>query len=88
MVEDEYITSDLGEAAYLALILGFPEEFDRRNPRRVFFIFKGDKAFMEMKAKDYQEGKDRCKSFFDMTKSLKNAVVPRNTREQSYEDKA
>ena len=76
-IEDEFITSDLGLAAYLALIVGFPEEFDRRNPRRVFFIFRGDKEFLEMKEIDYQEGRTRvdAKAFEGMIRSLKRSVV-------------
>lgn len=74
--EEEYITCDLGEAAYLSIILGFPTEFDRRNPNRVFFVFKGDLSFMEMKALDYQEGRAKvdAKSLSEMIKSLKRTV--------------
>lgn len=79
--EDEYITSDLGEAAFLSMIMGFPQEFDRRNPNRVFFVFKGDKQFLEMKVADYHEGKGKFKMFMEMVKSLKSAISPsRNTK--------
>lgn len=66
----------MGEAAYLSIILGFPEEFDRRNPNRVFFVFKGDLEFMKMKASDYQEGRAKvdAKSMAEMIKSLKRTV--------------
>lgn len=79
--EDEHITSDLGEAAYLSLILGFPDEFDRRTPSRVYFIFRGDKEFMEMKSMDYQEGRAKvdAKSMSEMIKSLKRTVSTTRT---------
>jgi hypothetical protein len=79
-MHEEYMTYDLGEAAYLKLI-GFSIEFMREeakhiNSVRVRFIFKGDAQLMKFKAMDFYEhrGKIDAKSYFDTLRSLKKTV--------------
>lgn len=52
-MEDYFKTSDLIEASYLAF-LGIPYEIDRRDPRRVFFIFK-EEPLIVMKLQDLND---------------------------------
>lgn len=76
MVDNEHITSDMYEAAYLKT-LGFNPTFDRSEPNRVRCIFKGDKEFFQQRAFDFYEERaiGNMKTYADNLKALKKSIL-------------
>jgi hypothetical protein len=79
-MEDAFKTSDLIEAAYLSF-LGFPYEIDRRNPRRVFFLFPHDKLLV-MKLRDLNDNvPPYYRKFAVCLREMKRSVISEETKQ-------
>ena len=72
--ENFYSTSDLALAATLNLYYPI-KEFNKKNPKRVYFIFKKDKNF-DLLVERYWKGdlKVNPQEYFNSIRSLKNRI--------------
>jgi len=80
---NEYATSDLKEAAFLA-VLGFSYEFDRRNPRQVAMIFQGDCDLIQLKLRDFWNNSTKvdARSVLICFTEMKKAIIGENYRQR------
>ncbi len=80
---NEYATSDLKEAAFLA-VLGFSYEFDRRNPRQVVIIFHGDRDLIKLKLRDFWNNSTKvdARSILICFTEMKKAIIGENYRQR------
>lgn len=78
-METYFKTADLIEAAYLSY-LGFQYELDKRDPYRVWVIFKGDGELFVMKIRDLTEDRARvsARSFAIALREIKMAIISKD----------
>jgi len=72
---NEYKTSEIFEMTYL-FYLGFPHEFDRKDPKRVEMIFFGDVSLIVSKLKDFWDCNTRvdARGLLNAFKELKKSL--------------
>ena len=81
--ENFYSTSDLALAATLNLYYPI-KEFNKKNPKRVYFIFKKDKDF-DLLMEHYCKGELKVdpQKYFNSLKTLKNMIYSINFHSQN-----
>ena len=76
-IENEYPTTDLRVAAYLSF-KGFAYEFDRRNPRQIIIIFRGDAILLKSLVRKFWDNEDGFRSYAHHLTEMKKGIFSDN----------
>ena len=77
ITEDEFITEDMNTAGYL-LYLNIPIEYDRKDPKKVRYIFSGDIEFIVQRVQAYNDGETQAivpRKFQSVMREIKKATL-------------